>query len=125
MQEENDDILSFLDQSIERSKRLCATADSENEIPVQLREYLAVPSVDRVAHPNPLCIWGIIKNEYPDVWKVAKKILPIAATSVPCERLFSHAGLIANQSRSQLSPEHLSMLVFMRSLDEDVWMDAA
>ncbi|CAD6240873.1 GSCOCG00012586001-RA-CDS, partial [Cotesia congregata] len=58
---------------------------------------------------------------FPYLWSVDKKYLPIVGTSLPCERLFSHAGLIANQSISRLLPQHLNELIFLRSIDEEMW----
>lgn len=86
-----------------------------------MRHYLSTLTVNRKTNPNPFLAWRAIENEYPYIWKVAEKILPVVATSVPCERLFSHAGLIANQLRNRISPAHLNMLVFLRSIGEDVW----
>ena len=59
-----------------------------------------------------------MKGEYPHVYKVAVQFLPVLATSVSSEKLFSHAGLIANQLRNRISGKHLNQLVFLRGLDE-------
>lgn len=44
---------------------------------------------------------------------LAHRILTIPATSVPCERLFSTAGIIVNDLRSSLSPQSVNTLIFM------------
>lgn len=84
---------------------------------MQLRSYLNIVN----QKTNPFEVWKSSQDEFCHVWSVAKKVLSITATSVPCERLFSHAGLIANQLRSRLSPQHLNMLVFLRSVNENMW----
>lgn len=98
-----------------------ADSDEAGGLPIQLRQYLTRPAVNRKQNPNPFTVWESMKYEYPYLWKVAKKYLPIVATSVPCERLFSHAGLIANQLRSRLSPQHINELIFLRSIGEEMW----
>jgi len=50
--------------------------------------------------------------------KLAKKYLPIPATSVPCERLFSTAGNIVNKKRSCLTPENVCKLVMLTENQE-------
>lgn len=98
-----------------------ADTDEAGGLPIQLRQYLIYPAVNRQQNPNPFVVWESMKYEYPYLWNVAKKFLPIVATFVPCERLFLHAGLIANQLRSGLSPQHLNELIFLRSIVENMW----
>lgn len=115
-----DDVLSFIDQAVSES---CSNADTDEAggLPIVLRQYLSRPAVNRKLNPNPFVIWQSMMMEYPSLWKVAEKMLPVMATSVPCERLFSHAGLIVNQLRSRLSPQHLKELLFLRSIQKDMW----
>lgn len=87
----------------------------------EFRSYLNTPPLDRKAHPNPLEAWETLKNQYPNVYKVAMEFVPLLASSIPCERLFSHAGLIFTFKRSRLSPKKLNMLVFLRSVPEQLW----
>lgn len=115
----DDDTWSYLDNAVSCSNSEADT-DEAGGLPIQLRQYLTRPAVNRKQNHNPFIVWESIKYEYPYLWNVAKKFLPIVATSVPCERLFSHAGLIANQLRSRLSSQHLNELVFLRSIDEDI-----
>lgn len=52
-------------------------------------------------------------HEFPTLARIALDILPIQASSVPCERLFSAAKEIATDKRSRLGPvrfEQLQML---------------
>lgn len=70
---------------------------------------------------NPIIELESIKGTYPLVHQIACDVLPIVATSTPCERLFSHAGIILSQFRSRLLGKRLDELVFLRSIDEEYW----
>lgn len=96
--------------------------DEAGGLPMQLRQYLTRPAENRKQNPNPFAVWETMKFEYPNLYNVAKKYLPLVATSVPCEWLFSHASLVANQLRSRLSPQHLNKLIFLRSIDKKMWV---
>ncbi|XP_043469890.1 zinc finger BED domain-containing protein 4-like [Leptopilina heterotoma] len=114
----SEDSLWFeFDQSV-KDKVLNADQDVANGIPVEMRQYFNRPIINRIENPNPLAAWAVLKGEYPHVYKVALQFLPVLATSVPAERLFSHTGLIATKLRNRISGKHLDQLVFMRSLDE-------
>lgn len=99
-----DDPWSAIDSKV-RQSNAAADRDRAGGMPIELRQYLNRPPVDRKTNPNPLKSWQTLKGEYPHVWEVARRLLSITATSVPCERLFSHAGLITTQLtvRSRLS----------------------
>ncbi|XP_066589542.1 E3 SUMO-protein ligase ZBED1-like [Prorops nasuta] len=69
---------------------------------------------------NPITFWNTnFGKSYPDLKKLASKYLPISATSVPSERLFSKAGNIMNEARNRLSSEHLHQILFLNSLSEE------
>ncbi|KAK3932992.1 E3 SUMO-protein ligase ZBED1 [Frankliniella fusca] len=119
---ETDDPWSVIDEKVRLSNAV-ADRDRAGGLPIELRQYLNRPPMDRKSNQNPLKAWKSISGEYPHVWKIAQRILSITATSVPCERLFSHAGIIGNQLRTRLSGEHLDMLVFLRSFSESQWFD--
>jgi hypothetical protein len=64
-------------------------------------------------HSNPLDWWRSNSVNYPAVAKAARMILAIPATSAPCERLFSHAGLTISNDRARLTPDVASDLIFL------------
>lgn len=64
-------------------------------------------------HSNPLVWWRERTVLYPALSKVARMILSIPATSAPCERLFSHAGLTITNDRARLTPDVASDLIFL------------
>ena len=91
-------------------------------MPIELKQFINRPTVDRKSNPDPIVTWKALENEYPHLSSMARNYLTIVATSTPCERLFSHSGLIVNQMRSRLTAEHLNMLVFLRSVPENMWL---
>ena len=50
---------------------------------------------------------------YPSLAAIAKQILCIPATSIPCERLFSSAGAVLSKRRARLRPQLAEGLVFL------------
>ncbi|KAK3929562.1 E3 SUMO-protein ligase ZBED1 [Frankliniella fusca] len=98
-----------------------AGQDTASALPSQLRAYLLSPPLDRREHPNPIKAWESMKTGHEHLYDLAMQYFPVMATSSSAERLFSHAGLIATQLRSRLSPEHLNQLVFLRSVPARFW----
>lgn len=91
-----------------------------DQMPTDLRHYLNQPLAK--LGENPMNYWcQDYKAVYPTLSIVAQKFLPLVATSVPSERLFSRAGNILTDNRSKLSPEHLQQLLFLNSLSAKEW----
>jgi len=61
--------------------------------------------------------WKVQEHKFPILAKLAKKYLPIPATSVPCEHS-SQAGNIVNKKRSCLTPENVCKLVMLTENQE-------
>ncbi|XP_036340468.1 zinc finger BED domain-containing protein 1-like [Rhagoletis pomonella] len=59
---------------------------------VEVNRYLSEPYLDR--NHNPLEWWHVRKETYPNLYRHILKRFCIVATSVPCERVFSSAGLV-------------------------------
>ncbi|CAD7079867.1 unnamed protein product [Hermetia illucens] len=70
---------------------------------------------------SPFEVWTEIVHKDPSLLKMVKKYLCIMATSVPCERVFSASGNIANCKRSCLLGEKLHKLLFLKSVDKTFW----
>ncbi|KAK0133125.1 Zinc finger BED domain-containing protein 1 [Merluccius polli] len=69
-------------------------------------------------NPAPLDVnhvnwWKANTERFPRVAKLARQYLCIPGTSVPSERVFSAAGLRVNRLRTQLTPDHVDMLIFL------------
>ncbi|KAL7829121.1 hypothetical protein SRHO_G00327550 [Serrasalmus rhombeus] len=62
----------------------------------------------------PLKWWQEHCSRYPLLSQLAKACLSVPATSVPSERIFSTAGDVVNAQRSQLLPENVDMLIFLK-----------
>ena len=108
----DDDLWSFHDNLI-KAKNF-RTEPPRDEIPTDLKHYLNQPLLDRKA--DPIKYWLQYERIYPTLSSIAKKYLPIMATSVPSERVFSRAGNILTDHRNSLSSEHLQQLLFLNSL---------
>ncbi|KAI8123564.1 Zinc finger BED domain-containing protein 1 [Lucilia cuprina] len=93
--------------------------NEDNGIPFELAQYLKRPVCPR--HTNPIEEWEQYKQVYPNLYLIAQKYIGILATSVPCERLFSKAGLIITQRRNRLSSENLDQQLFLQNISEEDW----
>lgn len=78
---------------------------------VEFDKYMQEPLLNR--HENPLLWWKQRKAVYPRLYNYMLKRLNITATSVPCERVFSKAGLTLNERRTRLKTKKLSQLMFI------------
>ena len=92
--------------SVEKPKSL------QEQCELEVAEYKKEPPIS--ATENPLVWWRNNCSKYPYLSLLAKKYLCIPATSVPSERVFSTAGDIVTAQRSQLKPEHVDMLIFLK-----------
>ncbi|XP_045489807.1 zinc finger BED domain-containing protein 4-like [Pieris rapae] len=63
---------------------------------------------------DPLTWWRANQGVYPNLAKLAKLKLNAMATSVPCERLFSVAGNILTERRSQFGSRKAQQLIFLQ-----------
>lgn len=75
----------------------------------ELQRYRAEPSIS--IDDCPLQWWYDHSGTYEKLSVLARKYLASPATSVPCERLFSHAGHIVQKKRAALLPENVTKLV--------------
>ena len=62
---------------------------------------------------DPLLWWRLNEHRFKTLSILARRLLCIPATSVPCERLFSSAGNIVNKKRASLHPENVDCLCFL------------
>ena len=62
---------------------------------------------------DPLKWWKNDGSLMPELQKLAKKYLCIPATSTPSERLFSKAGELISQRRSNLSDKNVNTVLFL------------
>ncbi|KAL2083718.1 hypothetical protein ACEWY4_021491 [Coilia grayii] len=81
--------------------------DPQLEVDVYAKE--SRPSLDSKS----LEWWRANQSRFPQLASLAERYLCIPGTSVPSERVFSTAGLVVNRLLTQLTPEHVDMLVFL------------
>lgn len=120
VQQPSDSLWQMHDHLVE-TQQVTADQEATGGIPTELRQYLNRPVSLR--NSDPLDEWERMKTLYPHVYKVPMEYMGILATSVPCERLFSKAGLIITQRRNRLTSEHLNQQLFLRNLSESDWFE--
>jgi hypothetical protein len=59
--------------------------------------------------------WNTMADSLPALTKVAFQILTVPATSANVERSFSAAGQIVSERRSNISPDSVNDILFLRS----------
>ncbi len=101
---------SFFDESMfgsndEASVAIDAITKAKNEIDRYMQEPVAHYS------DHPVSWWGDRIGSYPILTQVAIRYLPIPATSVPSERVFSTAGNIVSKKRGALNHDTVDMLI--------------
>ena len=64
---------------------------------------------------NPLEFWQANETVYPHVAFQAQKLLCVPATFLPCERLFSAAGILVDKRRSSLRPDHVQKTLCLQN----------
>ncbi|EIW57565.1 hATC-domain-containing protein, partial [Trametes versicolor FP-101664 SS1] len=87
----------------ERMRRL-RTEDS-NGWKDELRRYLEDPALGIKKTTDTVKWWSEHAKIYPTLARMALDILPIPASSVAVERLFSHAKQVSTDRRSRLGPD--------------------
>lgn len=91
----------------------------ENHVPrktvgatmTEIENYLSFPHIPRTSCPYKW--WKENKHLYPTIASVATEYLPIPATQVASERLFSVSGNIVTSRRELLRPDHVEQLTFL------------
>ncbi|XP_030757371.1 zinc finger BED domain-containing protein 4-like [Sitophilus oryzae] len=78
---------------------------------IEVEKYCNEPLLPRTE--NPLNWWKERSKIYPRLFELVKKRLSLMATSVPCERIFSRAGLTVTQRRSALKPKKVQEIMFL------------
>lgn len=64
---------------------------------------------------DPIHWWKENRQYFPHMSNLAKQYLCALGTSVPCERLFSKAGLFVSDRRNRLSQKKTKMLLFLNT----------
>lgn len=85
----------------------------------ELDRYLTLDLEKSKIDPNPLLFWNEHKQKYPRLSRLARSIFSIPATSAGVEREFSSAGMVINERRTNLNPEHVDNILLVRSMKKN------
>lgn len=112
-EDESDDlsIWGTLQNNIKATSQPINNATSRAIIEVQ--RYMETDFLPR--NENPLRFWKEQSFNFPNLGAVAQERLCVLATSVPCERQFSKAGLIITDRRNKLSANKAEKLMFLNA----------
>ena len=86
---------------------------------IELNKYLQLPLIPRT--DDIFRYWKNVETTFPILSKLAFQYLPVIATSVPSERIFSKAGNTKRDRRNRLTGKHLNMLLFLSSFEHCDW----
>ena len=91
-----------------------ATPDQKSDIELEFDRYFSMPRPD-FASADVCKWWKKYEKELPNLAAVARRYLSIIMSSAASERLFSIAGQTVNDLRTQLDPDNVEKIVFLRS----------
>ncbi|XP_075156806.1 E3 SUMO-protein ligase ZBED1-like [Haematobia irritans] len=103
-QENNNSIWEEFDQTTKVATRTSSCI-------IELNNYSHEKILDR--KNDPIEWWQKHESLYPGLASIAKKYLPIVATSVPSERVFSIAGQVISNRRNLLNSENVEKILFL------------
>jgi hypothetical protein len=102
-------------------------AESAKDLETEVDTYLAVSTrmdVDSIAFWEVCCIFDLInahlhdfqgnQHNFPTLFKLAMDLLPVQASSVPCERVFSSSKETITARRNSLSPRLVEALQLLK-----------
>jgi len=101
-------IWSEIDSNVARFTPL---RNAKSRAIVEVQRYMDDVVISR--NQDPLKWWKEQSYNYPNLSLLAKNYLCHLGTSVPCERIFSSAGLVLNDRRCRLKSEKVNMLLFL------------
>lgn len=98
------------------SKKVCREADkqkgtSRSRAILEIQRYMEDEILDR--KKDPIEWWRDRRYQYPYLSQIVQLKMCSVGTSVPCERLFSKAGLIIDEKRTRLSAHKAQQLLFL------------
>ena len=88
----------------------------------ELSKYMKIDLILR--RSNPLEYWQNSRYIFPNLKTVAVKYLISMASSTPCERLFSKAGLMLESRRNRLTGKKVDKLLFLSALNSKQWKES-
>lgn len=108
---QSDEVISIWDEIDRNVAEKVPTIESSSRAIIEVQRYLEDSMLKR--KEDPLQWWRDHGYNYPYLHLLAKRTLCCLGTSVPCERVFSKAGLILSDRRCRLKNEKVKMLMFL------------
>ncbi|OJT06528.1 Zinc finger BED domain-containing protein RICESLEEPER 2 [Trametes pubescens] len=93
------------DDDFDRARLRRLQADPSGGWKAELKRYLDDPGIGTTKHTDTVEYWWEHRHVYPTLARMALDILPIPASSVAVERLFSRAREVSTDRRSRLGPD--------------------
>lgn len=109
----NSNILTFLDDDDENEPSNTTLTVSTHADAVILIDTYIKGKRENKDTTDVLKYWGMNSKVFEALIPFVMKFLAIPGSSVPCERLFSHAGYIVSDRRCSLSPQNVQMLTML------------
>lgn len=104
-----DSLLDYNDSSSDSN----GTSPGVDRVEREISRYKTEEEID--SNGDPLMWWKLNHHRFPILSILARRFLCITATSVPCERIFSDAGVVVNRRRCALDPNNVECLLFLHS----------
>ncbi|CAG8774124.1 903_t:CDS:2, partial [Racocetra persica] len=95
-------VAAFLDPHY---KRYCFPGKTVEEILNPIQHRLPATNLNIIPVPKMSIFWKMHQTEFPLLSNLAQDYLFVQASSVPCEQLFSIAGIVINKTRNRLLSE--------------------
>jgi hypothetical protein len=86
----------------------------------ELDRYLLYEFEKNDQNTEPLQFWKTHRNHFPFLAQYARSLLSIPATTTNVKREFSTAGWVLNQRRTNLKPEEVDKIIFVRSMEKQL-----
>ncbi|KAL2076466.1 hypothetical protein ACEWY4_027930 [Coilia grayii] len=102
------DLWELLDTEVLEKRNIRSASANAS---VETTRYLTEPNIAR--SEDPLLYWAKNKDVYPHLYVLARNLLCIPASSVPCERVFSKAGEVVSKKRNRLNPNTVEQIIFL------------
>lgn len=101
----------FLLNLIEKYSLKNEKTDIEKKVDMECSNYLNLPP--RQSNMDILEYWKKNQFTFPNLSKLASRVLCVPATSTPSERVFSIAGTVINKKRSTINPNNVNKIIFI------------
>jgi hypothetical protein len=101
-------------QSEEDNDKMTLIADIGLEVAMYKVDKRCLMHNENGNYFDPLEWWQNNRAKFPNVWKLAERILSIPATSAPAERVFSAAANIIDKKRACITADNAEILMFLR-----------